>query len=60
MHLQAELADMGTMVDLTDVQAEFVKVAKRYGERNMITYAAWREVGVPAAVLSAAGIGRSA
>ncbi len=60
MHLETELANMGTGVDITDLQAEFVKVAKRYGERNHITYAAWREVGVPASVLSAAGIGRSA
>ena len=60
MHLQEELSDMGTMVDLTGLQNEFVKVAKRYGERNRITYAAWREVGVPPTVLSEAGIGRSA
>ena len=34
--------------------------AKAYGERKGITYAAWREVGVAAAVLKTAGISRAA
>ncbi len=55
---EAELAASGPSVDMASLEAEFVKVAKRYGERNDITYAAWREVGVAASVLAAAGIGR--
>lgn len=60
MHLQDELAGIGTTVDVGALEAAFVKVAKQYGERNRITYQAWREVGVSAAVLASAGITRSA
>ena len=45
--------------DVTALEDEFVGVAKAYSERNGISYQAWREVGVPAAVLSHAGISRS-
>ena len=58
--LQAELAAMEDPVDLDAVEAEFVAAAKGYGERKGISYAAWREVGVPAAVLKRAGISRAA
>lgn len=58
--LQAELAAMEDPVDLDAIEAEFVAAAKGYGERKGISYAAWREVGVPAAVLKRAGIGRGA
>jgi hypothetical protein len=34
----------------------FVDAAYRYGQRRGICYAAWREVGVDAAVLRKAGI----
>ena len=47
-------------VDQTAVEDAFVQVAKSYGERQGISYNAWREVGVPAPVLKRAGIGRSA
>ena len=47
-----------TPVDLTALEDEFVAAAARYGERKGIGYAAWREVGVPAAVLKRAGITR--
>ncbi len=58
--LEAELNSFGAPVDLGAVEAEFVKVAKAYGERNDITYSAWRSVGVSAVTLKAAGIGRGA
>ena len=45
-------------VDLTALESAFVKVAKAYGERKGISYATWRAVGVDAATLKAAGIGR--
>lgn len=56
--LQAELESMGSGVDLTSLEDAFVEVAKGYGDRKGISYASWREVGVPAAVLTRAGIGR--
>ena len=47
-------------VDLSTYEEDFVDVAAQYGERKGISYAAWRELGVPAAILKRAGIGRSA
>ena len=60
MDLQSELEHMGQAVDIRALQDAFVKVAKSYSARNHISYAAWREVGVDAAVLKSAGIGRGA
>ena len=58
--LEAELERMGEQVDISGLEDAFVGVAKSYGERKGISYAAWRAVDVPAAVLSRAGIGRGA
>jgi hypothetical protein len=60
MNLQRELEALEGGSDLSELEAEFVSAAKGYGERKGISYGAWREAGVPAAVLSAAGIGRGA
>jgi hypothetical protein len=59
LDLQTELATAGTGVNLPQLEAEFVKVAKKYGARNGISYQAWRAVGVEASVLKSAGITRS-
>jgi hypothetical protein len=59
MDLQAELASKSATVDLVALEGEFVKAARDYGQRKGISYAAWREAGVDAAVLKKAGIGRS-
>lgn len=56
--LQAELDSMDAGVDLSELEDKFVDVANAYGERKGISYASWREVGVPAATLKRAGIGR--
>lgn len=56
--LQAELDSMGSGVDLDELESSFVEVAKAYGERKGIAYATWRDVGVSAATLTRAGIGR--
>lgn len=48
-----------TTVDMSALEDGFVEAAKSYGERKGITYAAWREVGVPAAILKRAGISRA-
>jgi hypothetical protein len=60
MNLEAELEAKSANVDLSSLERDFVKAAKGYGERKGITYAAWREAGVDAAVLKQAGIGRGA
>jgi hypothetical protein len=59
LDLLKELESLGTTVDLSGLEAEFVKAAKGYGERKGISYGAWREVGVSAATLKAAGITRA-
>lgn len=58
-NLVAELESMDHAVDLGAIEAAFVKVAKSYSERQQISYASWRDVGVEAAVLKKAGISRS-
>jgi hypothetical protein len=61
MDLEAELASSsGKSVDMGSLESEFVKVAKSYGQRTGVSYAAWRAVGVTPAVLKSAGIGRGA
>ncbi len=56
--LQRELESSEQTVDLVALEADFVASAKGYSERKGISYAAWRELGVPAATLKSAGIGR--
>ena len=60
MNLQAELETKQTTVDLSALEDAFVRAAKGYSQRKGITYAAWREAGVDAAILKKAGIGRGA
>lgn len=45
--------------DLTAVEREFVKIAKRFSDARGITYGAWRDAGVSAEVLRKAGIPRT-
>ena len=56
---EERLANLGEEADLEALQKEFIKVAKDYSERKSISYSAWREAGVPAAVLKEAGIPRT-
>ena len=60
MDLERERERLDTADDLTELEREFVKVAKGYAERKRISYAAWRELGVAPDVLRKAGIGRGA
>ena len=57
--LEAELERLsGPAVDIAALEEAFVQVAKPYSETKGISYAAWREIGVDAAVLKKAGISR--
>jgi hypothetical protein len=56
--LQREREAMASPVDLTPLEEAFVAAAKGYSSRKGISYAAWREIGVPADVLERAGITR--
>lgn len=57
---EARLEDMANEADLEDLEQDFLEVAADYGSRKGISYKAWREFGVGAATLRAAGIGRGA
>ncbi|MGZ8764569.1 MAG: hypothetical protein ACXW2C_02610 [Acidimicrobiia bacterium] len=57
--LRSELDTFGTTVDLSSVEKAFLKAAKPYSENKGISYATWREAGVPADVLKKAGITRA-
>jgi hypothetical protein len=61
LDLQAEIEALAAAgsVDMTSLEASFVNAAAAYGGRRGISYAAWREVGVSATTLKAAGIRRS-
>jgi hypothetical protein len=57
-NLNAELEGMSSSVDLKSIEDAFVKVAASYSARQGISWASWREVGVPASVLTRAGLSR--
>lgn len=53
---------LGTLQDQPDMdvlEKGFVDAAAEYSERKGISYTAWRELGVPAAVLRKAGVPRT-
>ena len=58
--LNDEILTMDQGIDLDELEQEFTRVAKGYAERKGITYAAFRQIGVSAAVLKRAGISRAA
>ncbi len=59
LDLKTELESVGAKVDLSGLETEFVSSAAAYSARKGISYGAWRELGVDAAVLKRAGISRS-
>lgn len=59
LEAELEVLKQAGSIDLSALEARFVDHAAAYGERRDISHAAWREVGVSAATLKAAGIRRS-
>ncbi|MGH9076882.1 MAG: hypothetical protein ACRDY0_05420 [Acidimicrobiales bacterium] len=59
--LEKELAEALAMLagDPRSRESEFVIAAPGYSKRKRISYQAWRQMGVPARVLRAAGIKRT-
>jgi hypothetical protein len=57
--LQAERETLAAPVDMAALESAFVEIAASYSARQGINYQSWREVGVPAAVLTRAGISRN-
>ena len=56
IEIQNSLQALDDQVDPNQVEADFVANARSYSERKGISYTAWRNYGVPAAVLKKAGI----
>jgi hypothetical protein len=54
----ASIASSGAQ-DIKSLEAAFVRVAKKFGEKRGIGYGAWRDAGVPAQVLKRAGVRRT-
>jgi hypothetical protein len=59
LDLETKLIDAQESADLEALEEEFVGAVAPYSERKGITYHAWREAGVPAAVLKRAGVART-
>lgn len=57
--LQTERETLAAPVDMAALESAFVEIAASYSARQGINYQSWREVGVPAAVLTRAGISRN-
>lgn len=57
--LNEELGRSAENGDLDELEKQFVRVAKAYGERKGISYATWRTAGVSASVLQKAGVART-
>jgi hypothetical protein len=56
--LSAELDAMSNTIDMGALEQAFVVVANSYSQSKKISYQSWRDVGVDASVLKAAGISR--
>ncbi len=59
INAKRRLAEEKAPVDMATLEASFAEVAKSYSARRSISYKAWREMGVPAALLTRSGIART-
>ena len=59
LNTEADLQRAEAAADIEAVEAGFVAHGASYSERKGISYAAWREQGVPSATLAKAGIART-
>jgi acyl-CoA reductase-like NAD-dependent aldehyde dehydrogenase len=56
LEIQEALTEVEESANLEELEAGFVQYAKSYSGRKGVSYTAWREYGVPAATLRAAGV----
>ncbi len=59
LHAERLRVANGRQTGLAELEGDFVRSAKAYGERAGVSYAAWRQMGVDADVLERAKIGRA-
>jgi len=58
LECEADLLSFAALDNFENLQQAFIKVAATYSERTGVSWQAWREVGVPVAVLNEAGVTR--
>lgn len=58
-NLEAERSAMSNSIDIDALEQDFIGVARSYSDSKAISYSSWRDVGVPASVLKAAGVSRA-
>lgn len=56
LDIEKALGELDKSQDMEALEAGFIENVGSYSERKGVTYTAWREFGVPAAVLKKAGI----
>ncbi len=56
LDFEKDLANVDQVIDFDALEGGFVEYALTYSERKGISYTAWREFGIPATTLKAAGI----
>lgn len=56
LDIEEALANIEDAANFEELEAGFVEYAGSYSQRKGISYTAWREFGVPAATVRAAGI----
>lgn len=56
LDIEHALKDLDDAADIQTLEADFVEHAASYSERKGVSYTAWRDFGVPARVLRAAGV----
>ena len=56
LHAEYVRVTNGNSPDQSQLERDFIRVVRSYGDRNGITYAAWRQCGVDADVLERAGL----
>lgn len=56
LHAEQVRLNNGSQPPLAQLERDFIRVVRSYSDRNGITFAAWRQVGVDTKVLDRAGI----
>lgn len=59
LHAEHVRLSNGNHGEMAQLERDFIRVARSYGDRNGLTYAAWRQVGVDSKVLDRARIRRA-
>lgn len=56
LDIEKAIADLEELNDFAELEESFIEVVASYSARKQISYAAWREVGVPVSVLKQGGV----